>query len=167
MNARLLPILITLLVLFQGCDLADVSGNRKRPVGYLKLGKAADFRDSQQYLPEAWLVLMHDENGFYAMSSLCTYDLTPLSQASSESGIIWESKYSTSRYDQQGKVISGPAKHALPYYRLRFDSGVYNGPKDTLYALIGDEVEPGWRLQIPEAASTAAAVPVETVQVGP
>lgn len=119
-----------------------------RPYGVIRLGNAQDLRDSETYLPEPRVVLRHDAAGFYAMSTLCTFDLSPLTLNKSASGdLILKSTYSSSKYDAQGAVILGPAKAPLPYYAIELaDDGEGTAPT-TLYAIIGNEVSPQWRLK--------------------
>jgi Rieske Fe-S protein len=83
------------------------------------------------------------------MSTLCTYDRLPLKLEGNEAegNKRFVSPYNGSVYSLQGEKISGPTRSPLKYYRLVIDSGVYGGPKDTLYVRIGDEVSPEWQLQ--------------------
>lgn len=121
---------------------------KKRPFGYMRLGEVSGFLVPEKYLPDLRLLIKRDDRGLYAMSTECTHDLSALRLVERNGEKIFISDYSTSTYDWNGKVLSGPAKANLPYYSLRVDSGVYGGPKDTLYVDIGDERPPSWRLPI-------------------
>ena len=142
------PLLIAGLLLgaliLSGCDW----NVRRRSPGYLRLGKIQDLWGAENYLPEQRLLLRHDEGGFYVMSTECTHDLSALRLKDSPTGREFVSEYSASRYDTDGRVLSGPAEVSLPYYELLVDSGEYGGPKNTLYARVGSEVPPTWRLRI-------------------
>ena len=119
---------------------------RTRPYGDVHLGKIADLAVPETRLPLHNLIVRFDSAGFSAMSTMCTYDLTPLKFELRDGREILVSEYSTSTYDLQGHVLTGPAKLPLPYYQLTFASSVYGGPVDSLYAKIGYEVPEGWRL---------------------
>lgn len=93
-------------------------------------------------------MLRRDKDGLYVMSTMCTYDLTYLERRKEGEKDILASTYTDSKYDLNGKVISGPSITDLPYYQLKIDSGVYAGPKDTLYVYIGKKVSKDWRLPL-------------------
>ena len=122
--------------------------HRERPYGDLRLGKVADFQEAEIVLDKERLLLRHDKAGFSVMSTLCSMDLTPLRRVVDPSGgeIRWVSDYSASVYQNDGKVIHGPAVRNLPYFKIVLDQGNFDSPKDTLYARIGEEVPPTWRL---------------------
>lgn len=121
----------------------------RRPYGDLRLGKVADLLAPDTFIEDDRLLVRHDAGGFSVMSTMCTYDLSPLTVKTTPQGKIWASAYSTSTYSYEGKVLTGPAKGDLPYYELRFDAMLYGGPVDTLYASVGTEKPPEWRLSIP------------------
>ncbi len=126
---------------------------RKRAYGYLRLGELAEQTAAERYMPEKNLMLRRDGAGFFVMSTLCTYDLSPLVRLPDGS---FASEYSKSRYDGEGRVSSGPAKANLPYYELVLAPGVYGGVPDTLYVKIGEEVPREWRLKVIERAGSPA-----------
>jgi Rieske Fe-S protein len=120
-----------------------------RPYGYVRLGKISDLARAETYLEKDALLLRMDAGGFYIMSTECTYDLSnlkPERQANGEA--VWVSSYTSSKYDSQGRVISGPARENLPYYLLEANNSVVGGPVDTLYARIGYKKSPDWRLKV-------------------
>ncbi len=122
---------------------------QKRPPGYIKLGKVAEMADAETFFGDKRLLLRRDLNGFYVMSTECTYDLSPLVRKTTEGGAeVFYSPYSGVTYALDGAVVSGQAKAPLPYYKLEFNRGVIDGPVDTLYVKVGEEVPAGWRLQL-------------------
>lgn len=136
--------------LYSGCDSL---GQRKRPYGYVRLGKLADFQQEQQFLPDLRLLVRKDAAGYSAMSTLCTFDLSSLKQVASDSGYVWKSESTSSTYSAEGKVLTGPAQHDLPYYRMVLDQWDIKSPKNTLYVYIGDEQPASWRLKISDSPS--------------
>jgi len=84
------------------------------------------------------------------MSTLCTRELRRLKAKKGENGAILFCDVCGSEYNENGKVIKGPAKEDLPYYNLEIAEGKPHGPHDTLYARIGMKVSPSWRLPFPE-----------------
>ena len=146
LGARLLRcIVICVSLVLAACEPSHL----ERPYGYLKLGKVQDLLRTETFLSNDRLFVRHDESGFSVMSTLCTKDLSPLVlKKSPEGDRMWVSRYSASTYRLNGKVITGPAIRDLPYYELKLDSSKYGGPKDTLYAVIGQERAPSWRLAI-------------------
>lgn len=122
----------------------------KRPIGVLDLGDYRQFTEPFTYRPDQQLVVWRDGRGFSIMSTECTYDLALLDLAPGPSGALeFTSKFSTSRYTQGGKVLNGPAKFPLPFYRARYDEAVLGGPKTSIYVDIPDEVSESWRLPFP------------------
>ena len=126
-------------------------GVRKRPVGYLRVGKYLEIPMGVTYRPDLLLVLRRDIDGISAMSTACTYDLSPLTLKSKkgENGADEQrffSSYTDSVYSIDGDVINGPAKAALPYYQLVLREGTYDGARDTVFVKIGHEVDRSWRL---------------------
>jgi hypothetical protein len=93
--------------------------------------------------------VFRDPDGFSVMSTACTYDLTPLvRKVSPEGRVTWESQTTSSKYDERGQVISGPATVRLPFYQLRADRALPSGPIDTLFAFVGVEKDPSWRFSL-------------------
>jgi len=136
---------IALCLIHSGCQ----SSVRKRPPGWLKLGKASEYTQAETYLPEKRLLLRKDERGFSVMSTECTHDLSGLVPKKTDHGVVFFSEYSDSQYAEDGKVLHGPAVADLPYFELRLDESVYGGPKDSLYVQIDKEVPKEWRLPYP------------------
>lgn len=121
---------------------------RKRPFGYVRLGPAKNYLATETYEKDYNLLIRRDKQGLYAMSTKCTHDLSNLLLNRAGGRIVFSSSYSPSTYDQNGKVLTGPAKFDLPYFRLKIEAGKYGGPRNTLYAVIGDEVGPSWRMSL-------------------
>lgn len=130
---------------------------RRRPPGYLRIGKVVDLTASEQFIPGTDVYLRRDSYGYYAMSTLCSHDLSKLALKATDKGEIWVSQYTTSTYDKQGNVLTGPATEPLPFYKLRFASEVYGGPPETLYVEIGSEVPKGWRLSVSSPVAGAGS----------
>lgn len=141
----MLLFIVTLALLVSGCK----SSNLTRPYGYLRLGPLKNFLAAETVLESEGLLIRHDQGGLYAMSTYCTFDLTPLKlQAPSSGERVFMSAYTASSYFLDGTVKTGPASHRLPYYKLEIDSLEVQGPKDTLYVYIADEVDAKWRLRV-------------------
>jgi nitrite reductase/ring-hydroxylating ferredoxin subunit len=142
-SSRLI-ILLLFLILSSSCRAKSLN----RPPGYFNLGKVSELLSPETNIEKDKLLLRRDERGFYVMSTMCTYDLTYLERKNVDGKDLLVSTYTDSKYDLRGKVISGPSTVNLPYYELKLDAGVYGGPKDTLYAYVGKEVSPDWRLEV-------------------
>lgn len=121
---------------------------RERPYGDMRLIKVAEMTGDERYFSELGFLLRRDSGGFYVMSTVCTHDLTTLKRRSSPQGDIFVSSDSTSSYDINGKVLTGPAIGDLPYYSLKLESGVYGGPIDTLFVEVGEKVPSNWRFKV-------------------
>lgn len=80
------------------------------------------------------------------MSTACTYDLSALSRVVTKDGVRWKSAFSTSEYDEHGKVVHGPAEAPLPFYKLQHSRDYYNGRGWAVYAKVGEDVPSTWRL---------------------
>lgn len=141
---NLLSKLFLLLFLFfpSACDVTS----KKRAVGYFRLGLAFALKSPETYFPDSKILLRYDSKGFNAMSTACTYDLSPLMKKREGSKEVWVSSETESKYDDTGNVLHGPAMTRLPFYELKLDSAVYGGPADTLYVHVGSEVDPEYRL---------------------
>lgn len=154
--SRALRILLAVLCLFSaGCEPAV----RERPYGDLRLGKITDFLAPETYLKAQRLLLRRDGAGWFIMSTMCTHDLSPLELRENNGQRIFYSDYTTSSYDIDGAVLSGPAVEALPYFELYIDQGTYDGMKDTLYARIGEKRSKDWRLPVPLAPQAEGSQP--------
>lgn len=122
---------------------------KHRPYGFLRVGPASDFLQTETYRPDLRMLFRRDERGLSVMSTLCTHDLSPLKLTTRPNGAeIFISEYSESQYRKNGRVMHGPAEANLPFYRLKIDEGVYGGPVDTLYVEVGAEVSSDWRLPV-------------------
>ena len=130
------------LLLIAGCQ-------PKRPYGVERLGRLEDLQAPENNLSQLNLLLRRDADGLSIMSTLCTKDLSQLVMRVEGSRCELVSPRNGSRYDCRGKVLAGPARHDLPYYELFVAPGEYETSKpDTLYAWIGKEKPPSWRLKI-------------------
>jgi hypothetical protein len=138
------------VLVLAGCENKEL----ERPYGYIKLGKINLFTGRRTFLTRDRLLIRRDEQGLYVMSTLCTYDLSPLVPQTTAHGIRFVSQYSTSTYDISGVVLRGPAQVSLPYYELRLASEDETGVRDTLYVYIGKQVSPSWRLSMPPGFGT-------------
>jgi len=135
-------VLLLSLLFLTSCTSSDV---RKRAFGYFRIGDVKNFPvNSTQYLSNDGLLIRHDEGGVSAMSTLCTFDLAPLTFSGKE----FSSPYSSSKHDMLGLVLHGPDKANLPFYKVLQESALFGGPKDTLYVKVGVEVSNEWRLKI-------------------
>ncbi len=131
----------------------------KRPISVLDVGDYRQYTEPFTYRQDQQLVVWKDERGLAFMSTECTYDLALLDLAPSPTGALeFTSKFSTSRYSQEGKVLSGPAKFPLPFYRARYGEAVLGGPKTSIYVEVPEEVSESWRLQLPVPALPAATM---------
>jgi nitrite reductase/ring-hydroxylating ferredoxin subunit len=135
-------VLAALAVATSACNKRSI----ERPVGYFKLGRLEDLAKDETYFSDLKILLRHDQGGFYAMSTACTYDGAPLTRVTTGGDERWESSYTASVYDARGHVLHGPTEVNLPYYNLKADSGVYGGPVDTLYVQVGVPRPEEWRL---------------------
>ena len=146
---------LVLLVVFVACN----DGVQTRPVGFFKLGPEDELANLPETpMSELKLYVRHDGGGFSVMSTACTYDLSALSRVVTPEGVRWRSAFSASEYDEQGRVVHGPARGDLPFYKLTLSRDFYHGPVLSVFAKVGEEVPRSWRLK--EVA--VAAVP--TVQ---
>jgi hypothetical protein len=119
----------------------------RRPPGYLNLGRFSDFQAPETYLPEKRVLVFKDSSGLSVMSTLCSYDLSPLVRQSDGS---WISDFSASRYSPSGNVTHGPAQAKLPRYALTtelFQAEVDSAPTRYVFANFANEVDATWRLQ--------------------
>jgi Rieske Fe-S protein len=60
------------------------------------------------------LVLLHDEEGYAVIGTICTH----LGCVVAATGTGFECPCHGSRFDQEGKVVQGPAPSPLPWYEL-------------------------------------------------
>lgn len=139
-------LIIVSLMLLSACEPAV----RNRPYGEIRLGKLVDLLGPENSIERAQILLRRDDRGWYAMSLLCTKDLSILQRR----GDILASRYTPSTYDLSGNVLTGPAVKNLPYYKLYVDQGSPGSPRDTLYVEIGEEASSDWRLPVPTESSS-------------
>ena len=146
-NILLQSIICTVvLCLCAGCDI----GTKRRPPGLFTLGSVAVLRKSPlTVFPELKVAVRYDAGGFSAMSTACTYDLSPLVRSGTGEKEFWRSMYTTSEYELDGTVRRGPARSNLPYYELRVAAGQFGGVPDTLFVMVGVERPREWRLHVP------------------
>ena len=141
---RIILLTVLLIAFLGGCD-----GPKRRPIGYIALGKIDQFQEAEYYLPNFRILLRRDSRGLYAMSTQCALDLEALVREGRGDRYIFKAP-NGSVYDQTGVVLNGPSKYNLPYYKLVLNSGEYGSRiLDTLYVQVGVEVSPDWRLSLP------------------
>jgi nitrite reductase/ring-hydroxylating ferredoxin subunit len=155
---RALVLGLLFITVLSGC-----TEGRKRPPGYLRLGPIAEFLDEPRNLEDFDMIVRRDTGGLYGMSTQCTYDLSQLELRRVDGKLVLVSAYSTSTYDLDGRVLTGPATVNLPFYELQFEPKVVGEPRTTLFARVGREVAPSWRLPVTAemTASQAPRLPVE------
>lgn len=108
------------------------------PPTRFKVGFPTDFPMGVTFLENKKIFIAHAEDGFYAVSSVCTH----LGCNVRRQGNGFECPCHGSRFDGQGNVLSGPAPRPLNWYALRV---AHTGE------LIVDTqkmVDPGFRLKI-------------------
>lgn len=146
--------IFSVIFLLAGCE----RGVMRRPPGYLRLGPISELDRTAYWIESERLLLRKDADGFYVMSTECTYDLSPLKLVKDAEGERFVSDYTPSKYDVSGKVLSGPAKAPLPYYELVAAPLDYGGQINTFYVRIGTEKPSSWRLKVPEELLRKAEV---------
>lgn len=147
---RLFPLLFA--VLFSSCGSRELH----RPAQVMRVGPIARFlQASETFLPELRLFIRVDDRGLSVMSTECTVDLSPLELVEVGRERFFISRFSGAHYSVEGKVLSGPAKAPLPYFRARLAEGSWGSARDTLFVELGslNEVEPDWRLPLAAADS--------------
>ncbi len=126
-------------------------GPKRRPAGFLNLGPVEELaRSEQTFFSDFKILLRRDEGGLYAMSTACTYDLSPLLFSERDGKLLWRSQLSASTYAPDGSVVHGPATAPLPYYKLEIAPGTIGGTADTLFVEVGIERPASWRLAVPQ-----------------
>ncbi|MBX7143731.1 MAG: Rieske 2Fe-2S domain-containing protein [Oligoflexia bacterium] len=149
-----------LFILLACCVLMSCEPSvRERPYGDLRLGKITEFLAPETYLKAQRLLLRRDERGWYVMSTMCSHDLSALELKEVDGKRVFYSQFTSSSYDLDGNVLSGPAVEALPYYELYIDQGTYDGMRDTLYARVGEKRSKDWRLPLPMVSSPEQTQP--------
>jgi hypothetical protein len=137
-------ILLLITIFLPSCET-----RRKRPYGFVSLGKIEELRRPNSFFSDKGLLLRHDQNGFSVMSLLCTHDLSPLELKQNAESSILASKLTSSTYALDGKVLSGPSNQDLPYFELVVAQSAPGKPVDSLFARIGYEKSKEWRLNPP------------------
>ena len=85
------------------------------PVRRFKLGSPEQFAaGSETAFAEQNLVLFHDDDGFFAISSTCTH----LGCAVARSKDGFACPCHGSRFDSRGRVVGGPAPRPLPWLEV-------------------------------------------------
>ncbi len=85
----------------------------------IDLGAAQEYPlGTHTLLPDVPAVLIHDEDGFSAVSLVCTH----LGCTVEQKGSGFVCPCHGSRYDSSGNLLHGPAKQALPALRVEEDS---------------------------------------------
>jgi len=138
-----------LVVLF---NVTSCSDERKRPIGFHRLGPIQRYMSDMVEVPDHRLVVRYDSQGFSSMSTQCSRDLNPLSKKEVAGRQVYSCDLCGSQFSLDGQPVSGPAHTALPYYSLHIDAPSVGAAKDTLYVRVGDEVSAQWRLLVPGEA---------------
>jgi len=93
--------------------------------------------DSVTFLPDRRLFVFNDAEGFYCVSSVCTHLGCNVRHVAHG----FECPCHGSRYDQNGRVISGPAPRALAWYAISLS------PREQLVVDQDISVGPDFRLR--------------------
>lgn len=113
--------------------------NVKRAAAVYDVGAVKELLYSSQFIQESALLVTHDDRGWAAMSTRCTYDGCDMSYQQDELLCMC----CGSVYSHVGEVLQGPAKVSLPYFHLNFAD-------DHLYADTEEVVSPMDRYTTPE-----------------
>lgn len=133
---------LSTLSLFFGCRPSEI----KRPLGYGNLGSLASYQGQEVVdVSDHALLVRQDEGGLYGMSTLCSRELRRLKARKDPTGPVLFCDVCGSEFAADGTILKGPAVAPLPFFKLIAAEGKPNGPKDTLYARIGEEVDKSWR----------------------
>lgn len=145
-RATVFILAVTVPLIFASCRPSE----QKRPIGYGNLGSIASYKNQEVIdVSDHALLVRQDERGLYGMSTLCSRELRRLKARKEAEGPVLFCDVCGSEFAADGKVLKGPAVAPLPYFELIIAEGKPNGPKDTLYAQIGVEVDKSWRLPMP------------------
>jgi nitrite reductase/ring-hydroxylating ferredoxin subunit len=102
------------------------------------IGNPLDFPPgSTTFLPDRRLYVFNGSDGLYCISSVCTHLGCNVRHVASG----FECPCHGSRYDENGRVISGPAPKALAWY------GVTLSPREQLIVDLDKMVGPDFRLR--------------------
>ena len=92
---------------------------------------------SMTLLPNRRLYVINGADGFYCISSVCTH----LGCNVKRGGTGFECPCHGSQFDQNGRVVRGPAPQALPWYALSLS------PRHQLVVDLDQRVNPEFRLR--------------------
>jgi nitrite reductase/ring-hydroxylating ferredoxin subunit len=92
---------------------------------------------SATFLPERQLYVFNQADGFYAVSSVCTH----LGCTVKHAGSGFECPCHGSRFDENGRVVQGPAPRPLAWYALTLS------PYQQLVVDLDQSVGPDFRLR--------------------
>ena len=85
------------------------------PPKRFEIGPESDYPPGTRLvLPEIPAVLIHDQDGFHALSLVCTH----LGCVVERQVDVYACNCHGSRYDKSGKVTRGPAIHSLPVFQV-------------------------------------------------
>ena len=93
--------------------------------------------DSVTFLPDRRLFVFNSADGFYCISSVCTHLGCNLKHGTRG----FECPCHGSLYDQNGRVIAGPAPRPLSWYAIRLS------PREELVVDLDESVGPDFRLR--------------------
>jgi len=103
------------------------------------VGRAAYFKmRTMTWLREHDLFVLHDDMGFGAFSARCTHLGCPVQRTADG----FSCPCHGARFDMAGRVLSGPARRALPWYRLWIE------PDGRLWVAVDEPVRPGARPRV-------------------
>lgn len=103
------------------------------------VGPPIDFPpDSATFLSDRRLYVFNSADGFFAISSICTH----LGCNVKHIGAGFECPCHGSKFDQNGRVISGPAPQPLPWYAISLS------PREQLIVDLDQTVGPEFRLRV-------------------
>ncbi len=109
------------------------------PPTLFKVGKPTDFPLGQTtFLEKKRIFIINAEDGFYAISSVCTHLGCNIRKASDR----FECPCHGSKFNAEGNVISGPAPRPLQWYRMKLSR------TGDLMVDKGDQVDHRFRLKV-------------------
>lgn len=122
-------------IVLLGCE----RQNYIRPAGELYLGTVRELLYNLVHVRSAAALVVRDANGWRALSCRCTYNGCDLSYQDP----ILLCPCCKSHFAKDGRVVSGAAKHPLPWMEISFRDG-------RLYADPGKIVKSDYRFLSPE-----------------